>query len=104
MARFYGMIGFWITEEKTPGAWIPSITEKPYYGDVVENIRKWETSDNINDDFNISNKISILADAFAYQNIGAMKYVVYLGQKWKIRQATISHPRIILTLGDVYHE
>lgn len=104
MARFYGVIGFVITDETAPGVWQPRVTEKPYYGDVIENVRKWETSENVNDNINITNKISILGDAFAYQNIGAMKYVEYLGQKWKIRQATISHPRIVLTLGDLYHE
>lgn len=104
MAKFYGMIGFGITEEKAPGVWQTSVTPKPYYGDVIENVRKWETTENVNDDFNITNKISIVADAFAYQNIGAMKYVEYLGQKWKIRQATISQPRIVLALGDLYHE
>lgn len=104
MAKFYGVIGFGITEENSPGVWVVNITEKTYYGDVIENTRKWETGESTNDDFNISNKISVLADSFAYQNIGAMKYVKYLGQKWKVRQATISYPRIVLTLGDLYHE
>lgn len=104
MAKFYGKIGYSITEETIPGVWEPKITERKYIGDVLENGRRWEAGDGVNDDMTITNKISIIADPFANQNIGAIRYVEYLGQKWKIRSADIAYPRIILTLGGVYHE
>ena len=104
MAKFYGPIGYAETVEVQTGVWQDQITERNYYGDVIRNISKWSTSsDSTNDDLNINNQISILADPFAYQNFHSMKYVEYLGVKWKITSVEVKYPRLILTVGGVYN-
>ena len=103
MGRFYGQIGFLITEETVPGVWTEKIDERPYYGDVLKHKMNWNSSEHLNDNITLNNDISILADSFAYKNVGAMKYVSWKGACWKISSAEIEYPRIRLTIGGVYN-
>lgn len=103
MAKFYGKIGYGVTSEIRPGVWDETITERPYYGDVNKLSRRLESSDKIIDDIIISNEISILADPFAYENFHTMKYVEYMGAKWKINKVEVRFPRLTLVTGGVYN-
>lgn len=103
MARFYGNIGFSIPTEIRPGVWEDSITVRPYYGDVIRNSKRDDSSDRIVADINITNEFSILADEFANENFHHMKYIEFMGAKWLVSTATIQRPRIILTVGGVYN-
>lgn len=103
MAKFYGKIGYAITKETIPGVWVEEIVERSYYGDVIRNIRRLQSSENLNDDINVSNEISIVADAFANQNFHSMRYVEYMGAKWKVSSVEVKYPRLILNMGGVYN-
>ena len=103
MAKFYGPIGYAVTEETAPGVWQDKITERMYYGELVRNIRKLQSADQLNDNINVSNEISILADPFASENFHLMKYVGFMGAKWKITSVEIQYPRLILTVVCVYN-
>lgn len=103
MAKFYGTIGYAETVETEPGIWEEQITERSYYGDLIRNTRKLQTSEGVNNDVNLSNEISIVADPFAYQNFHSMRYVEYMGAKWKIINVEVQHPRLILSVGGVYN-
>lgn len=103
MAKFSGKIGFAIISEGAAGVYSESIQTKNYSGDVLQNNRRWEKSENLNDNLNINNKISIIADPFAYQNLGTMRYVEWMGASWKITNVEIQRPRLILTIGGVYN-
>lgn len=101
--KFFGKIGFAETEETTPGVWTEQITEREYYGDLTRNTRQLQTSSTLNDDVNVANEISIVADPFAYQRFHSMRYVELLGAKWKISKVEVQYPRLILTVGGVYN-
>lgn len=103
MAKFYGAVGYAVTEENTPGVWEERIVERMYYGELIRNTRKLQTTEHLNDDINISNEISILADPFAYANFHSMRYVDFMGAKWKIMSVEVLYPRLILTVGGVYN-
>lgn len=103
MAKFYGKIGYAITEETTPGVWEERIIERVYYGDVTRNSRRLQSSENLNDNIVISNEIGIVADPFAYQNFHQMRYVEYMGAKWKISNVEVKYPRLVLQIGGVYN-
>ena len=103
MAKFYGVIGFAETVETTPGVWTEQITERNYFGELIRNTRKLESSGNLNDNINIANDISIIADPFANQNFHSMRYVEFRGTKWKISNVEVQYPRLILTVGGVYN-
>lgn len=104
MAKFYGMIGFETLSESAPGVWKPTITEHPYSGDVIRNNPRWQPSpDSTNENLNVNNQISILSDIFANQNFQKMRYVEFMGGKWKISSVDVQYPRLILTMGGVYN-
>lgn len=103
MAKYYGVIGYAETVETRPGVWTEQITERKYSGDLSPNIRNLQSADQLNDDINIANKLSIIADPFAYHNFHAMRYVEFMGTRWKISRVEVQYPRLILTLGGVYN-
>lgn len=103
MAKFYGLIGFGEAVETAPGVWEDSITERPYFGDVLRNSRRLQTTDRVNDNLNISNEISIVADPYAMKNFHSMRYVTYINTKWKVSNVTVQYPRLVLTIGDLFH-
>ena len=103
MAKWFGKIGYAITAEIEPGIWESEITEREYYGDLTSDRRKRQNSGGVNDDINLSNVISIIADPFANQNCANMVYVEIVGTKWKISDIEIQFPRLILTVGGVYN-
>lgn len=103
MAKWYGKVGYITTEETEPGNWEPKPVEIPYSGDLIKNISKWSTSNKVNDDLNVANQISIVADPFAYQNFQSIKYIEFMGAFWDVASVEPQYPRLILTIGGVYN-
>lgn len=103
MAKWYGKVGYIVTRETEPGIWEPAVTERNYFGDLLSNVSKWSTSSKVNDDLNVANRISIVADPFAYENFSSIKYIEYMNALWEVSSAEVQYPRIILTVGGVYN-
>lgn len=103
MAKFYGPVGYAETVETAPGAKTERITERMYSGDLIRNTRRLESADKLNDDINIANEVSIVADPFARNNFHKMRYVGFMGALWKITSVEVQYPRLILTIGGVYN-
>ena len=102
MEKWFGKVGYSITEETEPGIWEETIIEREYYGDMTSDRRKRQNSGEVNDDINLANVISIVADPFAYQNCSNMAYVEIMGSNWKVSDVEVQRPRLILTVGGVY--
>ena len=84
--KFSGPIGFAQTTEVRPGIWQDSIIERMYKGDVYQRSAQWNgTSTSANDDLNITNRISIVMDQFAFENFSSIKYIVWLGTCFKVK-------------------
>lgn len=103
MAKFCGIIGFAVSKETSPGVWIPTVETRRYYGDLIRNYRRLQSADKVNDDVNINNQVSIVADPYAYENFHAMRYIEFMGTNWKITDVEVQYPRLILSLGGVYN-
>jgi hypothetical protein len=119
MAKFHGKIGYVDSQERldytTPedpedepeeihtGVWEDVVTERTYYGDIIRESNQWSSADKANDNLSVNNRISIIADNFAYENFSAMRYVEWIGVRWKVSNVEIKRPRLILTLGGVYN-
>lgn len=101
--KFYGDIGYAEQIETTPGVWVNKMTVKQYYGDVIRNTSKTDKTEYLNDNISLNNQISIIADPFANQNFYNMKYIEWMGIKWKITSVDVKPPRLILSLGDKYN-
>lgn len=103
MAKWYGKIGYAETVETEPGIWTERITERSYFGDNIRNTRLLQNSSGVNDNINIANQISIIADPYANQNFHAMRYVEFMGNRWKVTNIEVQYPRLILTIGGLYN-
>lgn len=102
MARWSGIVGYVKTEETTPGVWEEQVTERKYYGDLNRNTRRLQTASQLNDNIDIANEVSIVADPYAMGNFHAMRYVEFMGTRWKVSTVEVQYPRLILTLGGLY--
>ena len=103
MSKWFGKIGYAVTGETEPGVWEDTIVVRDYYGDLTSDRRKRQSSGNVNDDINLANVISIIADPFAIENCSRMAYAEIMGAKWKITEVEVQYPRLILTIGGVYN-
>lgn len=104
MARWFGKVGYSETVETGPGKWMPQDTVCEYFGDVIRNSTRWVgQSESTNDNLTINVQISIVADPFAIEHFSSMKWIEYMGTKWKITNVEPQVPRILLTLGGVWN-
>lgn len=103
MAKFYGIVGYTEMVEERPGIWSEQIITRSYSGDLLSNSRSLQNSGNVNDNVNINNQISIIADPYATHNYHMMRYVEFMGTKWKVTNVNVQYPRLVLTLGGIYN-
>jgi len=104
MAKFGGMIGFSLSAQGAPGVTLDNITEREYKGDVLRSNKNFnESSNGVNDNLKLSNRVSIVADDFANQNASVIRYVILGGVRWKVTNIEVAVPRLILTVGEVYN-
>lgn len=106
MAKFSGNLGYELPEhEIAPGVWMPAgVTEHHARGDILSQSKNYSTNQSsTNDDFSLSNRISIVLDRFTAQHYGELKYICLDGLRWKVSSIEINRPRLILTLGGIYN-
>ena len=103
MGKWHGNVGFAKTVETKPGIYEEQVAPKPYYGEVISNRWRRQNSGGVNDNIQIVNVISIVADAFANENCSDIAYVEYMGIKWKVTDVEPQYPRLLLTMGGVYN-
>lgn len=104
MSKWFGKIAFATQVEYEPGCWEDQVVKRPYYGDLISNRWKREKTNGVNDNINLSNQISIVADPFALSHISTIIYIEHMGAKWCVTDVDTSQfPRLILTVGGVYN-
>lgn len=103
MSKWYGMVGYGITHEERPSVWVTNIVERPYYGDMTRIASSSQQGESLNDDIQLKNDVSIIADAYALQNFTLIKYITIMGIRWKVRSVEVQRPRLLLSLGGVYN-
>lgn len=104
MARWFGKVGYSETVDNDSGVYTPKDTVREYYGDVIRNSTRWAgNSNSTNDDLTVNCQISIVADPFANDKFYSIKWIEFMGAKWKITNVEPQPPRLLLTLGGVYN-
>lgn len=103
--KFVGNIGFYIGDEEIRSrVFINSIVEKHYIGDILQESRSFQSvSEDQNDSFTVSNRISIYTDLYFRDHWPSIRYVDWNGTKWKVRKVTIEYPKATLEIGGVYN-
>ncbi|MBR4569566.1 MAG: hypothetical protein IKO19_02700 [Candidatus Riflebacteria bacterium] len=104
MAKWSGKIGFCVPKETDVDVWTEEIIEHAYYGDVLRNSKSPYDNERVNSGFNVSNRISFVADPYARENFYRMKYITFMGTKWIITDAEVeNYPRIVVSLGGLWN-
>lgn len=103
MAKYFGKVGYAITEETAPGVWTEKIVERYYKGDIKRIYKREVVGEKVNPDVDISNEISILSDPYADQHFHQIRYVAWAGALWNVKGITVERPRLRLTIGGVYN-
>lgn len=103
--RFYGEVGYGNSVESPAGSgvWVDVITEFPYFGDVIRNIRRLGEGESLNSDISVGNSISVVADQYAFEHFADIRYVRWNGTPWIVNSIEVKPPRLILNLEDVYN-
>lgn len=105
MAKWFGKIGYAVPTETVPGVWEDVIVERESFGDSIRNMRRLVGTETLNDNIKVNEEISIIADPYAVSNFHNIRYITYMGAKWKVDSVDASqYPRLVLTMGDVYNE
>lgn len=105
MAKFSGNIGFIITKETEPGSCVWESEEKTrhYCGDWNRINARFQSSGGVNDNVTITSELSIVADPYAIKNLGYIRYVEFMENKWKVESVLPQSPRLILSIGGLYN-
>lgn len=103
MGKYYGNVGYATTVETSPGVYKDAIVDRPYYGDVVRNAFRLQGTSEVNDNLKVNNQISLLADPYAFENFHNIRYIYWMGTRWKVSSVEVQYPRIICYIGDVYN-
>lgn len=104
MAKVYVTIGYAKHVETTPGVYEEEFEERKYPGELTRNNRRLEASGNLNDNVNVANELSIIADPFDKNNFHSIRYAELMGARWKVTSVDASrHPRLVLSLGGLYN-
>ena len=103
MAKFVGKVGYAVSVEDPPGVWKDQLMTRAYCGDVLRVKSKWDDGVSRQDDLRINNEFSIVADAYAYQNFARIKFIEWMGVRWKVTSVEVQRPRLILQIGGEYN-
>jgi hypothetical protein len=102
MAKSLVAVGYSHTVRTTKGVAQEVITEKPAYADIFRSQIIPGAADSVNTDLTVNNSVSFVADAYASANVFAIRYVDWAGTVWKVAEATVQGPRLVLRLAGVY--
>lgn len=103
MTKYAGLVGYATQEEIRPGVWSDTITEVFMRGDVLRLAGSHSSGEKVNDDLTLQNRISLIGSPYAYKNFLNIKYVTYMGVRWKVLGVEVPRPRLIISLGGVWN-
>lgn len=102
MAKYAGKVGFAEQVESSPGVWTDKIVERKMRGDVIGSSSSFRPGESTNEDITLGHRLSLMGNPYAYENFTGLRYITYLGVKWRITGVEIQKPRIIVTVGGTY--
>ena len=99
--KWFGEVGYAVEVDRGYGVIENEIVTRKYYGDILRN-SKSDRSDQINNNYLVSNQISLVSDPFLMENFHKIVYITFMGAKWKVSSVDVQYPRLVLSLGEVY--
>lgn len=104
MNRFCGKVGFVSTSEDPEGSGVfkETVVEKKYYGDFVSSGYRRDDNQVINANIQLSNRVSLLTDPYAFKNASYIAYVEIAGTKWAVSSIEFQGKRLICSFKGIY--
>lgn len=103
MAKYCGKVGYAVSVATRYQVYEDTIVERRYFGDVTRNIKRREDGYSVNDNLVFNNEFSIIADAYAYEHYSDIRYIEWMGKRWKVTSVEVQRPRLILYAGGVWN-
>lgn len=103
MARFSGLVGYVSQEETSPGVWTSIEKPRKMKGDIISQTSSNRSGENLHDDVVLNHRVSLIGDAYAFDNYFNLKWVKMDTKKWKVTSIEVKRPRLIVSLGGVYN-
>jgi hypothetical protein len=103
MSRFSGLVGYVTQKETSPGIWSPDENPIMMKGDVIRQSSSSQDGDKMNDNISLNHRVSLLGDAYAFENYYNIKWIQIDNNKWEVSSVEIQRPRIIVTLGGLWN-
>lgn len=103
MARFSGIVGFVESVETAPSIFEDEVTEVKCSGNFLDNTQLWKQSEGLNDDVDITARISVVISPDLLDKFYLMRYVHMYGQRWEIKKSIQKRPRVIISVGGLYN-
>lgn len=102
MTRYSGLVGYGQQVEVEPGVWDTEDKEVMMKGDLLRQNANIQDS-GINDKVSLNHRVSLIGDAYAFDNYYNMKWVTVNGFKWAVSAIELQRPRLIVTLGGIWN-
>ena len=103
MTKFAGLVGYATQEETVPGVWSPVEKTVMMKGDVISRASSVQNDGKVNSDITLNHRVSLIGDAYAFENYYNLKWIELNGRKWEISSVELHRPRLIVTVGGLYN-
>lgn len=103
MAKFSGLVCYGVQVETYPGVWETEERTLLMKGDLIRQNADIRESDKVNDDISLGHRVSLVGDAYAFDNYYNIKWIEVHGRKWKVSGIEIQRPRLILDIGGLWN-
>ena len=109
MAKYTGLVGYVTQVETAPGVWSSVENPKRMKGDIIrqssslQNDYRSNTGNKVNSDISLNHRVSLIGDAYAFSSYFDIRWIEVDGRKWEVTSVEIQRPRIIVSLGGLWH-
>ncbi len=103
MAKYAGLVCYVTQEEKVPGVWTPLENPVLMKGDIIRQSSNYQDNGKINSDISLNHRVSLVGDAYAFDNYYNIKWIMLDGRKWEVTSVEIQRPRIIVSIGGLWN-
>lgn len=103
MAKYAGLVCYGFQIETDPGVWETDEKTLLMKGDLIRQNADIRNADSVNDSISLGHRVSLVGDAYAFDNYFNIKWIEIDHRKWKVSSVEIQRPRIIVDVGDLWN-